>query len=685
MNQDIKFKKTAKWLFTGPIVLCLVAALLSLGMFFWDFWAGLGCLCLSLILGGFQCILYIRGKESIRNEIYHLDGFFRRMERSLLEDLHIPYAVLETDGRILWMNRSFRDLTGKEEYYHKSVAGIFPSLTKEFLGKVGTDARMIVDYSKKSYRIIIHKEHIPKYMGESLETVGEEGGLAKDVLSILLIDASRQIMFEEMYRKEKMSVALIYIDNFDEVTEHMEEVKASLLRALVDRKVSRYFTGDNAIVKRFDEDKYLVIFKQENLKAYKENKFSLLETMKDVQVGNDMDVILSIGIGAMAESYKTNYEDARAALDLALGRGGDQVVVKENDDISYFGGSTRQVDRSTRVKARVKARALFEVMSQCDNVLIMGHHIGDVDSFGASIGIYRAATTIGKRAQIVIDEITSSIRPMKEKFTPEYDYPTDMFLDPQEAIELVTPNTMVMVVDVNRPSYTECPKLLEPGKTVVVFDHHRHGSDTIKGAALSYIEPYASSTCEMVTEVLQYFSEDLKITLHEADCIYAGIIIDTNNFMTKTGVRTFEAAAYLRRSGADVTRVRKMLQNDMDSYKARAETVRDAEVYRGVFAISHFPAARVESPTVAGAQAANELLNIIGIKASFVLTAFQNRIYISSRSIDEIDVQAIMARLGGGGHVNVAGAQMEDTTTAEATLKIKETLDQMIEDGEIKI
>ena len=199
MNQDIKFKKTAKWLFTGPIVLCLVAALLSLGMFFWDFWAGLGCLCLSLILGGFQCILYIRGKESIRNEIYHLDGFFRRMERSLLEDLHIPYAVLETDGRILWMNRSFRDLTGKEEYYHKSVAGIFPSLTKEFLGKVGTDARMIVDYSKKSYRIIIHKEHIPKYMGESLETVGEEGGLAKDVLSILLIDASRQIMFEEMF------------------------------------------------------------------------------------------------------------------------------------------------------------------------------------------------------------------------------------------------------------------------------------------------------------------------------------------------------------------------------------------------------------------------------------------------------------------------------------------------------
>ena len=286
--------------------------------------------------------------------------------------------------------------------------------------------------------------------------------------------------------------------------------------------------------------------------------------------------------------------------------------------------------------------------------------------------------------QIVLNEVTTSIRPLVECFTEEKGYPADLFIKNEEALLITNKNTLVMVVDTNRPSYTECPELLNRTDTICVFDHHRQNSEVIENPVLSYIEPYASSACEMIAEVLQYFSENIKLEPSEADCIYAGILIDTNNFMTKTGVRTFEAAAYLRRAGAEVTRVRKMLRNDMAAYKARAEAVRHAEVYRGAFAISVCPADNIESPTIVGAQAANELLNIVGIKASFVLTEYQGKIYISSRSIDEINVQLIMERVGGGGHLNVAGAQLTNCTIQEAKRMIQDTIDEMIKEGDIQ-
>lgn len=298
--------------------------------------------------------------------------------------------------------------------------------------------------------------------------------------------------------------------------------------------------------------------------------------------------------------------------------------------------------------------------------------------------MYCAARVLGKKAQIVLNEVTTSLRPLVECFTEEKGYPADLFIKNEEALLITNKNTLVMVVDTNRPSYTECPELLNRTDTICVFDHHRQNSEVIENPVLSYIEPYASSACEMIAEVLQYFSENIKLEPSEADCIYAGILIDTNNFMTKTGVRTFEAAAYLRRAGAEVTRVRKMLRNDMAAYKARAEAVRHAEVYRGAFAISVCPADNIESPTIVGAQAANELLNIVGIKASFVLTEYQGKIYISSRSIDEINVQLIMERVGGGGHLNVAGAQLTNCTIQEAKRMIQDTIDEMIKEGDIQ-
>lgn len=301
----------------------------------------------------------------------------------------------------------------------------------------------------------------------------------------------------------------------------------------------------------------------------------------------------------------------------------------------------------------------------------MGHKISDVDAVGAAVGIYAAARVFDKKANIVLNDVTTSLRPIVDLYKNSADYDKDFFVTSDEALTKVTANTLLVIVDVNRKSYTECPELIGKCKTTVVFDHHRQGSEPVESATLSYIEPYASSACEMVAEILQYICDNIRIKSIEADTIYAGIVIDTNNFTNKAGARTFEAAAFVRRCGADIVRVRKLLRSDMTEYKAKAEAVRHSEVYRDSFAISICPSAGLQSPTIVGAQAANELLNISGIKASFVLTYYNNEIYISARSIDEVNVQLIMEKLGGGGHMTIAGAQLKDTDMEQAIELIK--------------
>ncbi len=684
MNEKIKSDGKLNLILQAPFYLSAIFIIINIAIYFIDIPAGL--FVSAFIVLYLAALIFLRRfcKDAVINEISHIQGFYDDTKLNIMENTPFPSAILDTDGKVMWMSRDFMFLTGKDEDFHKSVASIFSHLTKEMLQKIDDETSDTAEYGGRTYRIYLKRMNLTDYMGERLHIISKEG--YKQIILLTLADKTMQTELEQKYKNEKMSVALLYMDNYEEVIESMEEVKASILQALVDRKIDRFFSGRDIVLKRFEHDKYIIIFKSSMLKKYMEDKFSILTQIKDVKAGNSQGVTLSLGIGTGGEDYKSNYEYAKAAIDLALGRGGDQAVIKSGENTEYFSGSNKQIERqTTRVKARMKAQALHEMISLNDTILIMGHHIGDIDSFGASIGIFRAASSMNKKTHIVLDQVTSSIRPMKALFSPDEGYPSDMFITPDEAVEMATEDTMVMVVDVNRPSYTECPALLEISKKIVVFDHHRHGSDTISNAVLSYIESYASSTCEMVTEVLQYFPTALKLTPAEADCIYSGIIIDTNSFTTKTGVRTFEAAAFLRRSGADVTRVRKMMQNDMNAYKARAQAVRTAETYRDCFALTIFPDEHIESPTVAGAQAANELLNIIGIKASFVFTEYQGVIYVSSRSIDEIDVQAIMSRIGGGGHMNVAGAQIADCTAGEAMTKVKEILDEMIEKGDITL
>lgn len=682
MKSNIRFRGKLRNYLQLPVMLTVLLVVLNIPLYCYDVKSGAAVTFFTIIYFGVVMVSYHKNKPVLVNELINFATQYATVQKRLLNEFEIPYALLDYNGKLLWVNEQFSEVTGVSKNYHKSITTLFPMITREFLKKTDEPQNVYLEKEGRKFRISLNRISFDMITEDS--KMLELGDCEEFLTAIYLFDETELNRYMVENQEQKLVAALVYIDNYDEALDSIEDVKRSLLVALVDRKVNKYFSNIDALVRKIEKDKYFVVFKYKYLKELEEDKFSLIEDVKTVKVGNEMAVTLSIGVGMSGDNYNQNYIYARNAIDLALGRGGDQVVVKEGEDVSYYGGKAKQVERNTRVKARVKAQALHEIMENNENVVIMGHSLSDVDSLGAGIGIFCAARVLGKKAQIVINDPTSSVRPLMEYFTEEKGYPEDLFVNSEQALEMTTRNTLVMVVDTNRPSYTECPELLKKTDSIVVFDHHRQNSEVIENPLLSYIEPYASSACEMVAEVLQYFQNGLKLEPSEADCIYAGILIDTNNFMTKTGVRTFEAAAYLKRSGAEVTRVRKMLRNDMAAYKARAEAVRHAEVYRGSFAISVCPGENVESPTIVGAQAANELLNIVGIKASFVLTEYNGRIYVSSRSIDEINVQLIMERLGGGGHLNVAGAQLTNCTVLQAKHIIQDTLDEMLKEGDIQ-
>ena len=603
------------------------------------------------------------------------------MQKTLLREFIVPYALLDSNGKVLWLNDAFAQIAGKNRKFRKKISSLFPEVTADKLPDE-EDSEVTFQFHDRDYRAVMRRIPMQKLLEESGLIEVEEHN---DLTALYLFDETEMNRYIRQKEDEKLVTGLLYLDNYEEALNSVEEVRRSLLVALIERKLNQYFGEVDCLVKKLEKDKFILMMRNRSLEELKKKRFSILEDVKSVNVGNDMAVTISIGIGINAPTYTQNYEYSRIAIDLALGRGGDQVVIKDKDQMTYYGGKSQQMGKNTRVKARVKAHALREFMMSKEKVVVMGHKISDADAIGAAIGIYRAAKSLNKKAHIVVNNPTMSVRPVIERFKDNQDYEHDMFVDSNQAMDIVDFNTVVVVVDVNKPSYTECEELLHMTKTIVVLDHHRQGSEVIQNAVLSYIEPYASSACEMVAEILQYFGDDIKIYNIEADALYSGIMIDTNNFTSKTGVRTFEAAAFLRRCGADVTRVRKMFRDDVESYRAKAEAIRSVETYREVFALAVCPSEGLDSPTVIASQAANELLNVSSVKASFVLTDYRNEIYISARAIDEVNVQIIMERLGGGGHINMAGAQIPGVSVYTAMKQLKETLDQMIKEGDIQV
>ncbi len=683
MKSSIKIKgKLRKYIYM-PMMLTILLVMFNGALYIKDLSVGAMFSVFIIFYVVVLLLFYRKYRPKLAQEMVNFATQYGTVQKKLLSEFEIPYALLDYNAKIMWCNEQFMKVTGINKDYHKSISAILPSLTKEIIQKTTPVDSMNMTLEERNYRVSMRRLYFEELTEGSGILDGSES--SEYLTAVYLFDETEINRYIKENREQKLVAGLVYIDNYEEALDSIEDVKRSLLVALIDRKVNKYFSEIDALVRKIEKDKYFVVFRYKYLEQLKADKFSLIEDVKTVKVGNEMAVTLSIGLGAEGTGYNQNYEYARMSIDLALGRGGDQVVLKEGEEVSYYGGKTQQVEKNTRVKARVKAHALREIIESREHVVIMGHNISDVDSLGAAIGVYCAARELGKKAQIVLNEVTASLRPLVECFSQEKGYPADLFINSEEALLITNKNTLVMVVDTNRPSYTECPDLLKRSNTICVFDHHRQGSEVIENPVLSYIEPYASSACEMIAEVLQYFGQNIQLESAEADCIYAGILIDTNNFNTKTGVRTFEAAAYLRRAGADMTRVRKMLREDMSAYKARAEAVRHAEVYKGIFAISICPAEGLESPTVVGAQAANELLNIVGVKASFVITEYNGKIYVSARSIDEINVQVIMEKMGGGGHLNVAGCQFKDCTVMQAKNMIQDTLSRMISEGDIDL
>lgn len=672
-----KLKSYMQW----PVIMVLFFLIMNVAVYFLDVKAGLVVSVFFVLYAVMVLVMRFHYRPSIMNEMISFATQYGQIQKTLLNEFSIPYAILDIDGRVIWMNEAFCKVVGKDKQYRKSIGSLFPEIGAGTIARLGEEESIQVHFGDRDFSAELQRVSIESLTKSvSLVEVPEDENF---MIAMYLFDNTELVKYKRENDEQKMVAGLIYLDNYDEALDSIEEVRRSLLVALIDRKINKYISAYDGVVKKLEKDKYFVVLKNKYLEELKANRFSLLEEVKAVNIGNEMSVTLSIGIGVGGSGYVQNYEFSRIAIELALGRGGDQAVVKEREKISYYGGKSQQMEKSTRVKARVKAHALREFIGGADEVVVMGHKITDIDSFGAAVGVYRAAQMMNKKAHIVIGEINGSIRPWINMFLESREYDEDMFVKHERAMEIVDNHTVLVVVDTNRPSMCECEELLSQTKTIVVLDHHRQSNDVIKNAVLSYIEPYASSACEMVAEILQYFSDDVRLKSVEADSIYAGIIVDTNNFLTKTGVRTFEAAAFLRRCGADVTRVRKLFRDDMPSYKARAETVRHAEVFMGCYTISRCPGENIDSPTVVGAQAANELLNIVGVKASFVLTEFHNRIYISARAIDEVNVQIIMERLGGGGHLNIAGAQLDGVTMEEAIQKVKDVLTKMTEEGAI--
>ena len=683
MKQKMRLKGKLQTFVHATLLLGLLLVAVDIWIYSIDVKAG-------VVLSGFvvfylimSLILVNFNKSILMNELVSFATQYGQIQKKLLRDLELPSALLDETGRVVWTNRLFEETIHKPKGYNKDIRTVFPALTKDKLPKETAEvAEVSFAFEEKEFTAKMRRIPLAE-MVENSDIFESDEKYEGFLVALYLFDETALQLALRENDNQSLCVGLLYIDNYEEVLESVEEVRRSLLMALIERKLNKYFASYDGIVKKMEKDKFFVIIRKQSLRRLKENRFDLLEDVKTVNIGNDMSVTLSMGIGSDGMTYAQNYEFARTSIDLALGRGGDQVVIKSPEGVSYFGGKSQQLEKNTRVKARVKALALKEIISAKDKVLVMGHSNTDVDSFGAAVGIYRIAKTLGRSAHIVVNSVSHTIQPWVDAFNERLEKDEIVIVNNAQAIELADNNTVLVVVDVNRPSYTECPELLKHCRSVVVLDHHRQGEEVIENATLSYVEPYASSACEMVAEILQYVEDGIKVKSVEADCLYAGIVVDTSNFVAKAGVRTFEAAAFLRRSGADVTRVRKMFREDANDYRAKADAVSQAKIFMDEYAISVCQVDDVSSPTVVGAQAANELLNIIGIKASFVFTEYNDTIFISARSIDELNVQVVMEKLGGSGHINVAGAQMKDVSVEEACEKLKATLKEMKEQGEL--
>lgn len=591
----------------------------------------------------------------IENLFFSVD----KTSKNAIAKMPIPAVIVDGNGKVLWFNTSFAKIFDENKEIKKII--------EKHVNDRAVDGKKQLEVDGRYYYVIEMKSP-SKRKGDKESSV------------LFLIDNTEYVELKKAFTDNKPAVAYILVDNYEEAMMTTEDLKKPIVSAEIEKRLSTWATSMKALLKKYANDRYILIFRDKDLSNLEEDRFEILDLIKDISEGNKIPLTLSIGVGVGADDYITLHEYASSAMDLALGRGGDQAVIKRGDKISFYGGKTQAVEKRTRVKARVVAHAIRELIEESSTVFIMGHNFMDFDSLGAAIGMYRGAASLGKSAHIILDKSNIAIDELIKKIQKAEGY-ENLFIRSADVKNLVDENALLIVVDAHRPSYLTYPEIVDIIGRIIVIDHHRRGKEFIDKALLIYLEPYASSTCELVTELLQYMKDKIELKPLEAEALLAGITVDTKNFTFRTGARTFDAASFLRRKGADTTSVKQLFQNDLDSYVIKSTIVKNAEIMDRGIAIAVSPR---DANNLIIAQAADELLTIKGVQASFVLLKREDDVAISGRSLGDINVQIILEKLGGGGHMTVAGAQVKKPLD-EALNSLKNAINEYFdEEGEDK-
>ena len=599
-----------------------------------------------------------RRKSEISETLQDLTLSVDTAAKSSLINSPFPLVILESNGNIIWKSSKFitefKDFD-INNYINNLIVDIKADI--EETEKDETKEKQIskhVEINNKNYEILGKFVHSRKYDKKHND---------KYMMMLYFIDETEMVKLKEEYKDSKSCVTIIMIDNYEETIQQLESEEKPQITAEIDKCIFEWTDKTNGVLIKTDRDKYVYLFEQRYFDIVKEDKFSILDKVKEIKTNENVQITLSIAISNDGATDKEKYKSAQGAMEVVLGRGGDQAVIRENEIYKFYGGRAQEVEKRTKVKARVVAHALENLIKDASKVMIMGHTNPDIDSMGSSMGIYRLVRSLGKKAYILDSNDTNTLKSFKESLSKEPEY-EDILITKEVAEENIDKETLVVIVDTHKSTYVEAPELLKRTDKIVIIDHHRRSTDYIENATLIFQEVYASSAAELVTELLQYAEVKVDLKTIEAESLYAGIMMDTKNFTFKTGVRTFEAAAYLRKCGVNIIRVKKWFQSNLDTFNKIAGIVKKAEIVNNTIAIAVYEKKDKEASLIC-AKTADELLTISDITASFVLGNTGNKICISGRSIGDINVQVILEKLGGGGHITLAGAQVEGMTMEE--------------------
>ena len=653
-----------KW--TDIKIYLLAIGGLSIVLFFYEPIIGF----ISLLVMAYLIFYGIRSSKEKNKEIAkyieRLTEKFDSAAKHAIFNMPFPLVIINESGSVTWYNTPFLDMVlDEEEIINERIYDLIPDFKiDELMGKDENEP-VNIKYGDTHYKVF------PNFI--------ESKNKKKDII-LYWVDNTKHVNIEKTYMDERAVVALVYIDNFDDVKNNTLEAKRPMLLAEIDNQINTYFTQFGGLVRKYENDKYQIVMDHKALEKIIEKKFDILDNIRELNMGNTIPITLSMGISASENKLYDSLLNARAAIDIALGRGGDQAVLKDGNTFEFFGGKSKAMEKRNKVRARVIGHALLQLIDQSDNVFVMGHKNPDMDSLGSGIGILRAVKNRNKDGYLIFNEDNPSITNLYQRIRESEKGTYKVFISTEKALSLIDENSLLIVVDNHKPSFTEAPELLDLIDKVVVIDHHRRGTEFIKNPVLTYLEPYASSTSELVTEVLSYMSDVVYLSKFEAEALLAGITVDTKNFSFQTGVRTFEAASFLKRAGADSGEVRQLFRDNFDTTTRKAQVVRTSKIIFDQIAIGRLEDNEDDSILVA-AQAANELLNINNIEASFVLAHKDDKIHISGRSLGNISVQLILEKLGGGGHLISAGVQI-DTNMEKAEEKLIEKIEEYLKEGE---